>query len=360
MSKQKVSRKLLSLLVLVPALIATMFIGVSSDSALVAHAAVSPVDPNADSKVVKILNYYYSLKGKTSNKVLSGQYDKYGDSTDYYNEIYKTTGKYPAIFESNLWHQSDSTYTTWGDVSEKRQRIIDRWNAGSLIHLHMPIPNPKTRGDRTDPMTATDFAKVAVTGNTINSSFNEWLDIFADNMKILESNGVVVVIRPLHECNGGWFWYGDKDPTEYKKVYRYLVDYLINKKGVHNLLFAYTPSAHPEPASSVMDYYPGDSWVDIVGVDVYKETPIDSDTVKRCDLLKGTGKPFGFGEIGWLENTGNFSQNSKAEIIDAIESKIPYTVFWSSWQVQHCPAKQNNCTGLYGDSWVVTRNEVSW
>jgi mannan endo-1,4-beta-mannosidase len=47
--------------------------------------------------------------------------------------------------------------------------------------------------------------------------------------------------------------------------------YLTNTKQLHNLLWVYSPDqSRSEPSK----YYPGDSYVDIVSLDVYIDNPV--------------------------------------------------------------------------------------
>jgi mannan endo-1,4-beta-mannosidase len=77
---------------------------------------------------------------------------------------------------------------------------------------------------------------------------------------------VPIIFRPWHEHNFFWFWWGAPFCTksQYIGLWRFTVDYL-RSQSVHNLLYAYSPI-------SIGDYffrYPGDEYVDILGVDHY-------------------------------------------------------------------------------------------
>ncbi len=71
--------------------------------------------------------------------------------------------------------------------------------------------------------------------------------------------------------HGGWFWWGSKSctPEEYKQLFRYTRQYL-DAKGIDNALWCYSPGADPnESEERFMTWYPGDEFVDILGVDIY-------------------------------------------------------------------------------------------
>jgi mannan endo-1,4-beta-mannosidase len=74
-----------------------------------------------------------------------------------------------------------------------------------------------------------------------------------------------VLWRPLHEAEGGWFWWGAKGPQSFVKLWRLLHDRLTKVDHLHNLIWVYTSGGDAA-------WYPGDEFVDVVGVDDY---PID-------------------------------------------------------------------------------------
>jgi mannan endo-1,4-beta-mannosidase len=91
-----------------------------------------------------------------------------------------------------------------------------------------------------------------------------------------------IIFRPFHEMNGDWFWWGSSCCTtdEYKAMYRLTVNY-IRRAGLRNILYAWSPDA-----ISGLEFYPGDDYVDILGMDIY-EPGIDpaKSTAKMIDGL---------------------------------------------------------------------------
>jgi mannan endo-1,4-beta-mannosidase len=117
-------------------------------------------------------------------------------------------------------------------------------------------------------------------GGPQHQRYTQWLDQFADYVKSLRApmrrpaGGdvlVPVVFRPFHETSGGWFWWGARHatPDEYRRLWRFTVEYLRDRKGVHNLLWAYSTDVFDSPAQ-YLARYPGDAWVDVLGFDDYQ------------------------------------------------------------------------------------------
>jgi mannan endo-1,4-beta-mannosidase len=115
---------------------------------------------------------------------------------------------------------------------------------------------------------------------------------------------IPLIYRPFHEQTGNWFWWGAKGwncqrqlgksnvvtgAEAYKKLFRMTVDYLRQTKGLTNLLIAFAPDklckhdghtcsfqnaikdtpTDDELKNDYLNSYPGDEYVDILGIDLY-------------------------------------------------------------------------------------------
>ena len=100
----------------------------------------------------------------------------------------------------------------------------------------------------------------------------KWLQSAAGFLKTLKtSNGtkIPIVFRPWHEHTGSWFWWGKGNCTaeEYKQLWIMTYRFMKNE-GLNNLLFAYSPDIQG-PGDIYLEFYPGDKYVDILGLDGY-------------------------------------------------------------------------------------------
>ena len=87
------------------------------------------------------------------------------------------------------------------------------------------------------------------------------IDNIAQQLLLMQEAGVPILWRPLHEASGGWFWWGAEGAETYKKLYILLYDTLTNTYGLNNLIWVWNGQS--------ADWYPGDAYVDIVGIDIY-------------------------------------------------------------------------------------------
>jgi mannan endo-1,4-beta-mannosidase len=124
-----------------------------------------------------------------------------------------------------------------------------------------------------------DIVKRIMPGQDLNYLYTDYLDMIAAYGKALEDDGITVMFRPFHEGTGSWFWWGRAfcDQESFKNIYKYTVEYLRDVKGVHNFLYVYGPSSDAESTADYALRYPGDDYVDMVGFDMYHQSPSASD-----------------------------------------------------------------------------------
>jgi hypothetical protein len=82
--------------------------------------------------------------------------------------------------------------------------------------------------------------------------------------------GRSVIVAPLQEHNGNWTSYGC-DPANFKAAYRKFVTSFRNA-GIDEtkVRFAWAPNGWTSPGCGTLaDYYPGDAWVDVIGISSY-------------------------------------------------------------------------------------------
>ncbi len=341
--------------VAVPSLVRICLVVAISLLGVAAHARceVPLADQNAGDDACAIVKWLYQLPlvpGK--NHILSGQYG-WEDS----QKIHEITGRWPALYEDYLWQKGRSSWNIWPDAEQHRKNMKEHWDGGGLVSLHMPIPNPKNKSHQHDrDLTDEEFRDIALAGTALNHNYLMWLSMLANHLAWLQDHGVTVLIRPLHEMNHGGFWYGRRDPESYRKLFRLTVDYLTITSKLHNLIVVYSPNR----GKRVKDYYPGDDYVDVVGVDTYHDPPLLLED--EYSQLKSFGKPFALTEVGWSANETieMFTRDGSTDIIGAIKNVTPSAVWWSSWSRNNSPSRQIGSRKLYDDPAVMTRDEVDW
>ena len=200
-------------------------------------------------------------------------------------------------------------------------------------------------------------------GKPYNEVFRAYLDYIIIYAKYLDKLGVPLIFRPFHENNGDWFWWGSTTKVStFKSLFRYTKDY-VESKGVHNLLWAYSPNGPFASTEEYLERYPGDDYVDILAFDYYDdylEYPAKPsreffDELERSSevvakLAADRGKIAAISEVGVRvmkpDNSGNDSliikKNPFREAVSgfnwfkevneiAIRHKLPYVLLWGNF-----------------------------
>lgn len=182
------------------------------------------------------------------------------------------------------------------------------------------------------------------------------------------TDGIPVLLKPMHEQNGRWFWWGRRPRAEYIALWRQMHDYFTVTKGLTNLLWVFQGSDIPHDGLPSDYYYPGDDVVDVAAHDVYSDTwiyPWDFDA-----LYRNYPKPHAFSEAGPGAGVGGQWDGSwdTTIISSSLRARYPRCSFVCAWasfnnipNYKHLALMENqNVAGLLADPWIATREAVNW
>jgi basic membrane lipoprotein Med (substrate-binding protein (PBP1-ABC) superfamily) len=340
-----------------------------------AQTAPAPADPLATENARALLEWLYSLPARREKRVLSGQDIGHLDGPqgyyDYVLGLHQRVGKWPALIGTDyLNHHGSAVFL---DVERKTRILADYWRSGGLVTVYAHLGNPWTHGDAWDISTGSGAYSDAYTpGTAAHAELKADFDRLVEELLKLQRAGVAVLFRPFHEVNGNWFWWHNRDPSQFKRLWRHWFGYLTREKRAHNLLFLFSPSGPPrldvrDPAwpwqNNPWDYYPGADCVDLVGLSLYLDDP-EALPIRAYREMIGLGKPFGFAEMGQSIPPDPTSKNwDQSRMIRAIRRCYPAAVFWyswSSWEPDGYMAMVDlpNPEALMDDPWVASRDDV--
>jgi mannan endo-1,4-beta-mannosidase len=384
----KIARAFLCLLLLLPA--AALSQG-QTDSERAVDGV--PADPQASPAACAVLRYLAGLSGDKFRGVVCGQNCFHGDQItdakpeDGFNKLvaklHDETGSWVGMVgvDYEYWQVFTSA-----QLSAANRILIGYWNKGGLITINWSPQNPWTNdesdvahrpGDWQGPGSPSDLSHANLNdlldpAQPVSAVWRRKLDRIAAALAELQAAVVVVLWRPLQEMNGNWFWWGIKsrpsDPAPYVRLYRDMFAYFTNTKGLHNLLWVYSPSASfGSDASSdwckpVAWNYPGDDCVDVVAGTAYNDR-LDIDDYAA---YRRFGKPLGMAEYG----PANGGEAMKKGLLDTrlyVERirndyrGIAYWVSWHDYPEYHCAIVANrHYRELLLDPGVLTLDRLSW
>jgi mannan endo-1,4-beta-mannosidase len=258
---------------------------VVADALTTTNVKTFMVDPNATAETVAL---FYNLKKLAKTKFAIGQQDAfnsfYNNGSSAQSDIKKTTGYDPAVLGSDFMFITDKNNN--GQVSNwyYQQEVIitadvkEAYEKGmiNIFCWHLREPNKEESfyaSEMTDAAKTTAFKSI-LPGGVNHAWYKTKLDKIASVVSNLKgSNGelIPIIFRPFHEFDGSWFWWGANfcSAEEYKAAYQFTVDYLKNNKGVHNILYAFSPDNSYSTPTNYLSRYPGDAYVDVLGMDNY-------------------------------------------------------------------------------------------
>lgn len=242
----------------------------------VALPAAEPCDPDLIPEARAVLAYLESIYGK---KTLVGQ-DKFGEA----EEALAASGRSPAIVSVDLsgWHEErwspQYRRTIQNAVDRSRAWWVERGGIVSFAwHWANPLGDEGTFRATRPKFLPIDVGEVVTPGTEAHRRAMEDLRWHADYLEQLAVARVPVLWRPLHEIEGGWFWWSDAEHPEHTaELWRMVYRYLVEERGLHNLIWVYSSALKAGDRGKdveAIDYrrrfYPGDEYVDIAGIDIY-------------------------------------------------------------------------------------------
>lgn len=282
-----------------------------------------PCDPAATPAAAALLRRIAATSGELSFAGVQGAADL--------AHVRRLAGVAPVIVSEDLMDYSPSRIER-GTKPKQTDQLLAHARAGHVVSAlwHWNAPRglepdvadqagaksrkPWFRGFYTD---ATTFDVAAALADEQGEDYRLLLrdiDAIAAELERLANADVPVLWRPLHEAEGGWFWWGAKGPEPFKALWRLLHRRLTTHHGLHNLVWVFTGSA-------AADWYPGDEYVDIVGLDAYPADLRDPLASDWAALRKAYGgrKPLALTEFGGVPD------------IDAMQRAGIWWSYFLSW-----------------------------
>ncbi len=252
------------------------------------------VNPKASQQAKNVYNFLLEQSGK---KTLSGVQSSHSHKNDMVDFIYENTGKHPALAGYDfIFLQYSPTPDSWSwkqnynDISAMKEQ----WAANGLVNFMWHWNVPKSEAAWKEALESGDYdGKYAFYTDQVSFDINAaltegtWQNEFimrdieevAGYLQLLEDENIPVIWRPLHEAagnydlygpNGAWFWWGKGGAEPCKKLWKLLYDQLVNVYGLDNLIWVWTVDVTKGVEDQYLDWYPGDEYVDILGVDIYE------------------------------------------------------------------------------------------
>ncbi len=186
-------------------------------------------------------------------------------------DMREVSGEYPAIYGWDFLNFEDPPYAEGLKYDLQFERAREAYDRGGINTFSWHMWNPVTGQSFRDQ---TPAVKEILPGGSKHGFYKEQLQKIADRVKSLRgSDGTLVPIlfRPFHEHIHSHFWWGKNHVSreDFIALWRFTVTYLRDTLGVHQFLYVFCPGENED--SEFLDRYPGNEYVDVIGVDNYTE-----------------------------------------------------------------------------------------
>jgi mannan endo-1,4-beta-mannosidase len=320
--------------------------------------AQAPVDAQATKKTKAL---YHNLKHNFNNTFMFGHQEDQAYGVNWKAEkkrsdVKDVCGDYAAVHGWDVGKEGELRNLDGVLFTDVRNLIKRSYKRGGVNTISWHGDNPTSGGSTWD---TTRTVKHILPGGKDHDKFVMRLDKVADflNSCTAGSTKIPIIFRPFHEHNGDWFWWGKKHCTEeeYIALWRFTVTYLRDKRNLHHLLYAFSPDAsRMNTQADSVNYlygYPGDEFVDILGIDNYRDVGIQWNTkpveeqIKQMisglaivsDLAKQKNKVAAFTETG-LEGVTQADWYSQ-RILEPLKAnpniQLAYVMVWRNANNKH-------------------------
>jgi hypothetical protein len=325
--------------------------------------------------------------------IYHGAFPEFGETEDL------VTGRAITAFEaavgkniawayfSNNWFVENEEGKQWREIRFPREAVLTIWNHREqhrIVPFIRMMPRSTWKENNPDPI----YTMQNIIDGKFDAELREWARVAKSIRTLNEPDASIPLIVEFGaEVNGAWFpWSGAQNggkrkdgygnptkadgPERYRDAYRHVIN-LFRAEHADNIIWAFHVDAHPEPSdewNNVADYYPGDDYIDLIGISVYgPQEPKDKfETFDQAITVNGvwqkisamSSKPIAIVEFGIDDVPGKAHWITSAfKSISSHADRIRGISYWNS--------SQKNKNGyitkftLSNDSLLEYRNAIS-
>jgi hypothetical protein len=221
------------------------------------------------------------------------------------------------------------SYKTWTIPLVDPEQLDAVWERGSV-----PMVTWEPWGSRGQVFTLRDIA---------NGRYDSYIAKAAGAAALW---GHPFIVRFAHEMNGAWYPWGRErhgdSPRLYVAAWRHVVS-IFREYGATNVLWDWVPNQNRSGRFPFQAYYPGDRWVDWVGLDGFNwslsqrwETFTEIFASSYNSLVRMTSKPVMIAEVGSWEQGGRKALWVRSTMVRELPrfSHVRAFVWWSAKNVR--------------------------
>ncbi len=334
------------------ALAAAVSVAAVAAVALTATGGSASATPPGPTGVTRADEIAY-LKSLTGNHVLSGQQGgANSDPAQWVRKAHDITGQYPGVWNGDFGFSQDDINNRQTVVNEAKTEWANGTIPGLMMHACRPDVATCSFEGGSNPvkgskLSDSEWSQLITDGSALNNDYKAKLDQFVPYFQQLKDAGIPVLFRPQHELNEGWAWWGGRPGANGSaRLFQITHDYL-ESKGLNNIIWVWAPKDVAGGASQAASYYPGSSYVDVVGLDVWVNKFPSSDWYQAIQNIAGA-KPIALAEVGSVPQPAQM----------ASQPKWTYWNVWMNWLTDPAYNSNDSIKAGYYDARTYSQGEI--
>jgi mannan endo-1,4-beta-mannosidase len=268
-----------------------LFVTLLAGSMIMTSCGAGKAPTSATAKLHNKLEYALN-----SHKVMFGHHDDpvYGHTwvgDEGRSDILEIVGDYPAVMSWDLggMELGDSLNLDGVPFERMRREVVAQDARGGINTFSWHLRNAVNGGDSWDLSDSLVVHKIATEAAATERYRQQLHNVaaFFNSLTDAQGNKIGVIFRPWHEHTGSWFWWGkDFSSVEDYNFLWHEMRRVFDADGVSNVLWAYSPD-RVSNEEQYMERYPGDEYVDILGIDIYHFNGNDGTETYRKAVTDG-------------------------------------------------------------------------
>jgi mannan endo-1,4-beta-mannosidase len=302
------------------------------------------MDKNASRETVNLFKALRKIqkKGTVFAHQHATEYGRGWRDEEDRSDVKSVVGTHPGMIGVDL---SGFTGRNPEEYKARLKKVVeDEYNRGGTITIAWHFYNPMGKGgfywEGSDSIKV--VPRIIPGGGDGHEKYKEILDevaAWANSCRGTNGELVPMIFRPYHEFDGGWFWWGAPHCTveEFKTLWKFTATYLRDQKNVRNFIWAFSPDNMFNSEAEYLERYPGDEWVDMVGMDNYGDMGRDRYDLESAarklrivsDYARKHKKLAAFTETG-LESISNETwwTDTLLKVMKSEKMRLSYVLVW--------------------------------
>jgi mannan endo-1,4-beta-mannosidase len=261
------------------------------------------------------------------------------------SDVKSVTGSHPAVVGIDFGGFTNISGGAAEQYKQRLKKIVEGfYDEGGVITAAWHFSNPVSKGGFywVDSLSK-PAVRMLIPGGEANEQYKQILrniGEWVNSLKGKDGKVVPIIFRPYHELDGDWFWWGRAHCTvdEFKSLWRFTVGFLRDSVHVHNFIYAFSTDNKFMNEAEYLERYPGNGWVDMVGVDNYGDMGRDGKynlpaAITKLKIISDyamkSGKLAAFTETG-LESipNANWWTGTLLKVMKAEKMRLCYVLVW--------------------------------